>query len=225
MRRHFRLTLQDSHRTGDWSRYVWRLPTGELTLAMPRHIAGQARPRWLREHVAEADASRPGERARVQAIIDAAFVPEPVLRGARGQCHPDNPLIACPPPLPGEDLLHIAEAGLAEVVARHKAAHISEQRAAIRGLGAERLAEMIGTIYEGITERGFELARIAEQYGLSAATMTRFAGTRWAASRSDAIPDLWRNTASIVGSDPDFVEAAQRAGVWRRVEDVCNAHR
>jgi hypothetical protein len=167
------------------------------------------------------DPGRDGEQARVQGIVDAQI----------GQPHPfalaDErrtavaPAVSAPSPVPGEDLMDVSVDGIAETVATEKADLIHEQRPAIRALGPATLSSMIKEIFEALADGEYRLSALASKYGLSKATLSRFAGVRWDGNRRmmlAAMPDLWRNTAKVLGSDADFVEAAKRAGVWREVE-------
>ena len=83
---------------------------------------------------------------------------------------------------------------------------------------------MIMEIFDAVTDQEYHLSATASKFGLSKATLSRFAGIRWGGNGQtirSTVPDLWRNTAKVLGSDPDFVEATKRAGVWKRVEAVC----
>jgi hypothetical protein len=80
---------------------------------------------------------------------------------------------------------------------------------------------MTRQILDALAEDQYCLAAVAQQYGLSKATLSRFAGIRWdprGLPKVPRVPDLWRNIAKVVGSNPDFIEAAKRAGVWQSIE-------
>jgi hypothetical protein len=90
-------------------------------------------------------------------------------------------------------------------------------------LGPEKLQAMIRRIFDGLADEQYCLVQVAEQYGLSKATLSRFAGIRWGSGSdplASPVPDLWRNTAKVIGNDPDLVEAARHAGVWQQIELV-----
>jgi hypothetical protein len=219
VRKHYQLSFKEQQRRSNMTRYVWRLPTGHLNLRMPSHITGQARRVWLETNIPDVDPCRLDEEQRVQAIIDDSFASAGMVPLHEERDLPVEPSINAPVPVPGEDLFLVSEKGLAWTVAREKAANIAEQRPAIRELGPESLIELVHTIFSRLEEESLELREIAELFMLSPATLTRFAGTRWQTS-GENIPDLWRNTAQVIGSDPDFREAALRAGIWSRVKEV-----
>jgi hypothetical protein len=217
VRRHFFLSLREAQRTAFMTRYVWHLPAGNLTLLMPRSLVGRARRRWLEAHVPDADPTRSGEQMRVQAIIDARVGQSQI--GAFGQEH----LWMRPAPIPGTDVFSVSADGLADAVAKEKTASLQDQRPAIRALGPVKLQTMIHQIFDDLADQRYCLADVAKQYGLSKATLSRFAGTRWdhgGGHMINAMPDLWLNTARVIGSDPDFVDAAKRAGIWQQIKQL-----
>ena len=221
--RHFVLSLRECQRSFFMTRYAWRRAGGSLTVLMPRTISGRARRQWLETNVPDADPTRTNEAARVQAIIDvrigqARFF---VLCEDR-QLDLDAPLVN-PLPIPGEEVSSVSVEGLADTVAKEKAANIQAQRPAIRALGPAKLREMIRRIFDDLADDRYCLTEVAQQYGLSKATLSRFAGIRWGPRQrrmGTSIPDLYRNMAQVVGSDADFVEAAKRAGVWQGIEEI-----
>jgi len=227
--RHFYLSLQESRRQGPMTRYLWRMPTGELTVLMPRSIVGRARARWLEGNIVDPDPRRPGERQRVQTVIDELLgngsVPAWTLAEA------DNADrwwggAASADPAPG--LRAISVDGLAKSVADEKVETIYAQRPAIRALGADRLRALIQQIFADLSGGCCADGRIARAYGLTKATFSRFAGSRWGAATNQGtnnVPDLWRNTASVLASDPAFVEVAEGFGLWPRVREIAELPR
>lgn len=109
--------------------------------------------------------------------------------------------------------------GLADVVAREKAANLEAQRPAIRVLGATRLAALVHLVFEQLAADELNLAHVAERFGVNRATMTRFAGIRWQRGLA-GVPDLWANTAQVLGHSERFVAAAHAAGVWPGVQQA-----
>ncbi len=61
---------------------------------------------------------------------------------------------------------------------------------------------------------------LARGFGLSKATFSRFAGSRWQIHSDGPIPDLWANTAEVLAHHTPFIQAAKDAGVWPRVTKV-----
>lgn len=222
VRRHYGLALRECQRASHMTRFVWHLPNGALPVLMPRSISGRARRRWLEANIPDADPGKPDEQLRVQAIIDDTIGQPRFSPFVPGLPVDTDASFLAPVPIPGEDVFRVSVEGLADCVAREKATRIAEQRPAIQAMGPAKLQEMIRSIFDGLAESGYSLAAVAVQYGVSKPTLSRFAGIRWhsATSADSWVPDLWRNTAKVIGSDPEFVEAAQRAGVWRQIEEA-----
>ena len=102
--------------------------------------------------------------------------------------------------IPSEDLEgHLSDnteqfrVTLAGAIADEKSAGIRQQRRSIQKLGKKSLKKMILRIFEAIDDGNLQDHQIAKDFGLSKATYSRFAGSRWAQSDT-SIPDLWRNT-------------------------------
>jgi hypothetical protein len=108
---------------------------------------------------------------------------------------------------------------LAEAVAKEKVINIRRQRPAIRALDEKKLKQLILRIFKDLTSGKYEDRKVAGHFGLSKATFSRFAGSRWL-SRELTIPDLWRNTAEILSTQPIFKKVAISAGVWKQVKST-----
>jgi hypothetical protein len=214
--RHFRLSCLECARRNDRRvrRYRWAVDGRTLSLWMPRDMSGNECRAWLAANVADVDPDRPRERARVQALVDAQ------LRCAA---------VVSVDPIKLRHALAVAEhassaaqevsvRGLASAVAEEKVAGIEYQRDTIRALGKRRLKRLILTIFEELAVDGESDGTIARSFGLKKATYSRYAGSRWNQRPDGTIPDLWLNTAAVVAAVPEFVEAAQDAGVWAAVE-------
>jgi hypothetical protein len=109
-------------------------------------------------------------------------------------------------------------------IAQEKVHNIDQMRPAIRALGKESLHAIIMRIFDDIYGDKFEDNRIASEFGLSKATFSRFAGSRWFEKIDDEkiqIPDLWQNMAKLMATDPDFMELALSAGIMPRLKKVC----
>ena len=78
---------------------------------------------------------------------------------------------------------------------------------------------MVQYVFNKIVEDDYHDIEVAKIFGLSKATFSRFAGSRWNVSKQH-IPDLWLNTAQVLSIHPDFKEAALEAGVWKQVENT-----
>lgn len=219
--RHFRLSCLQAKRNTNAarSRYAWCVDGGAIYLWMPTSMPGRGRRAWLEANVDDPDPARPGERYRVQAIVDAKLgVPRHVpLEDEESQAaRHDYRAIQVKPTLDDEISVH----GLARVVADEKTENIQKQRWAIRALGKTALRRLILNIFEDLCEDGYEEKRLAKQFGLSEPTFSRFAGGRWRTGTTARPPDLWVNVAHTLSNHAAFVEAAKQAGVWPQVRNL-----
>jgi len=222
--RHFYLScLECSRRAAKLvRRYTWKVNGERLGLWLPVEMGGSHCRRWLQDNVPDADPARPGERDRVQAIIDRRLGRRRILSLDRLQERGAYGAAAAEPETWAEE---VSSVGLADAVAEEKAENIDEQRPSLRGLGEGRLKELIRTVFASLAEDRYHADRIAADFGLSKATFSRFAGCRWRRDGRDStgatgIRDLWRNTAHVLASHEDFVAVARDAGVWDRVRQV-----
>lgn len=214
---HFRLSCLEARRRRDRARtrYAWHVNGGVLYLWMPASVSGAKRRSWLERNVGPADPTCPGERARVQAIIDkqlgtAAHVPICDWDAASPNAkRPEESLIEA----------EVGVMGLARAVAAEKAERIDEQRPSVAALGRGGLKQLILRVFEDLADGQYEEKQLAEDFGLSRPTFSRFAGSRWRGT-GDRIPDLWANVARVLAGHRDFVEAARKAGVWPSVRRV-----
>ena len=83
---------------------------------------------------------------------------------------------------------------------------------------------MILQIFTLLSAGEFNASRVADQYGISKATLSRFAGNMWFEKTEGEdnfkIPDLWRNTAKILAGNPTFMETVITSGLVGELEDV-----
>ena len=133
--RHIRLSCLEARRNADptRSRYTWMVNGGSVPVFMPTALPGCRRRAWLEDNVDAPDPSRPGERNRIQAIINER------LGDIRHVPFDDNDGVSCrQPPRTGlvSSIEHeISVNGLAKVVADEKVDNILTLRPAIRSLG------------------------------------------------------------------------------------------
>jgi hypothetical protein len=221
--RHFRLSCLECCRVTDelTRRYRWKVNGHILTILLPAHIPSSQCSKWLAANVPDVDPSRPGERDRVQAVVDRLITRQKVV--SLESINP-NEMVADPSYLQREIEQEMTVKGLASVVADEKAHHIESQRAAIRQLGKDTLRSMICQIFESLSRGTYEPMIIADRFGLSRPTFTRFAGSRWLTGAENRaklpIPDLWLNTAQTLAGHPAFVRAAETAGVLKHVQEI-----
>ena len=217
IRRHFYLCLKESLRS--WnplvSRYDWKVDGHSFSLWLPRAIEGAKRREWLEKHVEGLDPMRPFERERIQDIIDD-------LLGVPRLLSLDSIEEADSSPSPSakvSDRFAFDEeiTALKEFVAKEKAESINMQRPAIRRLGRAQLQKLVPATIEN-TESGEKSdAEIAQEFGLSTPTYSRFGGSDWGRRKHRNggldIPDLWINLAHVLANNKTFREMAKRAGV------------
>jgi len=203
------------------SRYAWHVDGRVLYVWVPAWMPGHERRDWLEANVENADPGRPGERRRVQSIIDERLgVPRQVRLDETSRTAASHPVS-----LPREHSVEggVSVRGLAQVVAEEKAENLHLQRPAIRALGQPALRDLILRIFGDLGEGRYEEKRLARAFGLSRATLSRFAGSRWHPEPGSQPPDLWVNVAQTLASHQAFAEAAEEAGVWREVEAILEA--
>ena len=222
--RHFRLSCLQARRNTNTtrSRYAWCVKGGAIYLWMPASMPGRERRAWLEANVDDPDPSRPGEKARIQAIIDTNLgVPHQMpLEGEEFQTvRHEYGDAQIEPTCDGQVTVH----GLATVVADEKAHNIHKQRWAIQALGKAALKRLIVNVFEDLCGDEYEEKRLARKFGLSEPTFSRFAGGRWRASTTARPPDLWVNVAHTLSSHVAFVEAAKQAGVWPQVRNLAGS--
>jgi len=176
---------------------------------------GHERRAWLEANVEDPEPLRPDERRRVQDIIDERL-------GIPHQVGLDDVSLV-PARHPGRDPMHSIEEditvhGLAKVIADEKAENLGLQRPAIQALGRSRLRALIVRIFGDLGDGCYEEKRLAEEFGLSRAALSRFAGSRWRSRPRSRPPDLWVNVARTLAGHKPFAEAARAFGAWPRVE-------
>ncbi|MCG2721922.1 MAG: hypothetical protein L6290_07905 [Thermodesulfovibrionales bacterium] len=203
-------------------RYEWKVGGGTLSLWHPPHVKAAEFREWLKTRITDVDLKRPNENQRIQSLIDEHFGsiffvsidqdPGVVFPGS----YEIDPLEA--------KQKQMFPHSLAEAVAGEKVANIHELRPAIRAMGKEALKRLILDIFSDLAEQGdYELNQLAREYEISKSTLSRFAGTKWKEDKDSNVkyvPDLWQNTAEILGKDPVFMETAFALGFADRIKEV-----
>jgi hypothetical protein len=225
VKRHFELSLKECQRRcyKTRTRYAWEVSGGTVTVWMPREMPGRDKRAWLEEHVEDPDPNRPGEKDRIQAIVDEHLPAKQLLPISSHL----NPLCGAKEPEASDPSAGVERSGpvdLAVTVAEEKATKIEDQRRAIRHLGAETLKKLVIRIFDDLAHDDYNLTRVAEYFGLSKSTLSRFAGARWTVANQRSpgreMPDLWENTARVLASYPVFREVARESGVWPEAESA-----
>ena len=225
---HFFRSCQEAKRRAQKfkRRYVLKIGGKILYLWLPWDLTGQHCRQWLGANVPDIDPQRPGEQDRIQAIIDRRLTQRNIyylseLNRTAERLPPSSERML--PTLQDQ----ISVKGLAEAVAIEKAENITQQRRTIQRLGEERLTQLIRMIFTRLANGEYVEKEVASHFGLSFSTLSRFAGSHFRYRCEDAmlttIPDLWRNTAGVLSSHPDFVTAAQQSGVWKRIRNISAA--
>lgn len=218
VRRHFRLSLLEAKRQTFrfWSRYSWKIEGhgNRIHLWLPITLRGKDRAAWLAKNIDDPCPSRGNERKRIQEIIYQQFAKERFVEL-------DESVVR-----PGDDyeswLLKILDYSrslpLANLVAEEKARNIHLQRPAINRIGSRKLKELILRIFNDLDTGDSRDGQVAEDFGLSKAAFSRFAGRNWQKAR--ALPDLWVNTAYVLSRYPVFCDMAMEAGIMEQVQNT-----
>jgi hypothetical protein len=197
------------------SRYLWSCRGGQLTVWLPKHVTGEARARFLTRLVPDVNAARPGERERVQAMIDAVFprakaLPLDEIGAGMGE-----------PAAPMPDLGRLIQLdGLEETLAREKAMNLSGLRPSIRALGAPAVYQIVLCFLENRLTRKYTQKELARRFGCSPSAASHFAGDQWRLQSGGPPSDLYANLAELLASVEVFVEAVKAAGMWDRVQQT-----
>ena len=217
--RQFHYSHQEARREIDpfWSRYNWRVYDYSLTLWMPVALTGNQRREWLKTNIPDEIFDHPQVNKEIQRLIDKNLVREHFV--ALEALEFSTAAYASV-----ESCLDRRNWGLllAEHVAQEKAQDISNQRPAIKKLGPQKLEKLVRRIFEDLDADEYEQKKVADQFGLSTATLSRFAGSSWRemASEANFVPDLWRNTAQVISQIPVFRDVAQEAGMLGPIEAI-----
>jgi hypothetical protein len=221
---HFYLSYLEAKRQANpfISRYTWHVDgRGSITVWMPKYLTGKRRSAWLREHVDNPDPRRPGERRRIQDIIDKhlaipRFVPFDPWRDA-----------GCPSGFPAPDVQtdRRMRPSFAQYLAREKAVSADLQRPAIRKLGPEKIERLVNVVVPNLVTRERTDEEIALEFDLTKTAHSHFCGSKWhkdKATGNTTIPDLWRNAAELLGQVDVFREVAAEAGVFKAAATIAN---
>jgi len=215
VRHHFFKALLEAERNGNpfWSRYFWEINGRKICLWMPRNLYGHQRRRWLEKNIPEPDPFKPNEKERIQDIINRKIAYLAFIPLDQNKSYPEDKRFK-PEEIDAEPFCK----ALSQAVAEEKAANIEQQRRAIQKLGESRVKNLVLEIFEGLDDRTTLDRDLAKEFGLSKATFSRFAGSRWHKSETGAIPDLWRNTSHVLAMNPDFKATVIAAGAWKQVQ-------
>jgi hypothetical protein len=205
--RHYSLSLQEARRRNNksFSRYCWKVKGKKINIKMPIALAGRKRSEWLNKHIDELNPHKPEARKRIQSIIYQYFGKELFVSYVDGLKNEQEEK-------PVHDTDDSPALDLGKTVALEKIKLIKQQRPAIRKLGPLRLKLLIERIFSDLEDCCFKDGTVADDFGISKSTFSRFAGSDWLKSKS-GVPDLWRNTAEVVMAYPVFRNAVNTDGI------------
>jgi hypothetical protein len=197
-----------------WSRYLWIIKGGSINVWLPVFLKGRKRGEWLKKNIVDPDPNREGEKQRVQEIIYAKLVDETINKVVERTTNLQNSVATLWSKKDEEFGI-----SLGQVVADEKAENIDQLRRSIRNLGKKKLKRMIKRIFKDLSREEYEDGKVAKDFGISKATFSRFAGSRWTKAESP-IPDLWLNTAKVLSQDKIFKEVAMQTGYLKMAETI-----
>jgi hypothetical protein len=206
-------------------RYAWNVKGSVIYLWYPSHMTARKFREWLEKNVKGFDSKNPKEKERIQTLINRDL--EWGYHISMDKCENFNALGVAiaddhSPIELNESIMFVNK--LADDVVREKVRNIRRLRPGIKKLGAKTIETLILRIFSDLSQGDYKAARIAELYGISKATLSRFAGNNWFGKKRDnddfQIPDLWRNTAGILAGNPDYMEIVLASGVAGKLEKI-----
>jgi hypothetical protein len=199
-------------------RYRWMTNGGEIELSYPSYLKTREFKCWLEERIG--DNADPGERRRIQAIVDGEFPPVRHIPegnpGELNQLSMDNQADS----LETRDGMDFVRS-LAEAVADETVANMNTVRSSIRNLGEATVRSLILRVFSRLASGEFKDGEVAREFGISKATFSRFAGRNWFNKQHVlAIPDLWRTTARVLSENEAFMERVVNSGLTRELDKI-----
>jgi hypothetical protein len=204
------------------TRYRWQVGGSNVYLRYPSYLTADEFRKWLEQQSGSFDPNNPHEKNLLQELADrefgkGEFVSFDDLEGQRVMGEVNETVEDSP------EGYQFAE-NLGNAVAARKVKNIRRLRPGIRRIGKEKIEEMILQIFRDLSNDEYELSKVATRYGVSNATMSRFAGSKWferiAGEETLAIPDLWRNTAKILAENTTFMEMVAVSGFAGKLKEV-----
>jgi len=209
------LSLKECKRRDSSSiRYVWTVKGKKLYLFYPPHLTAKQFRTWLEENISDVNTDFTDEQNRIQDLIDQYFY------------HIDNVFT--------ENLEQIEHQGYLDQnrlerregnqfserlrvhVAREKSENLEKLRPSLKNLGKKRIYDLVHRIFTDLEEGEYNLSEVASNFGISKATLSRFAGSDWNENkdrnRQADIPELWANTAHVLAGNPVFMETVKNSG-------------
>ena len=206
-------------------RYAWNVMGRVFYLWYPSHMTARKFREWLEENVMDFDSKNPKERERIQALINKNFQWGYHISLEVGDNYNalDDTMADRQSSTESKESLMVVDK-LANDVAKKKVRNIHHLRPSIKKIGAKNIKTMILRIFSDLSQGDFKAVRIAELYGISKATLSRFAGNNWFEKKGDKkflrIPDLWQNTAGILAGNPEYMEIVLTSGIGGKLEEI-----
>ena len=204
-------------------RYAWKVGGVKIYLWYPSYMTAKEFKAWLEENVKDFDLKALSDIKRIQSLIN-----ENLSRGY----HVSEDESGVVSTLRAKDEASSIDTqegymfgrNLADTVAQEKAGSLHKLRPAIRELGEESVRRLILQIFSEIELDDYDLTRTARQYGISKATLSRFAGSSWFEKmdgvQTVTVPDLWRNTAGVLAQNPVFLDTVLASGFEGKLKEV-----
>jgi hypothetical protein len=220
----FRRSKLDCSRITPFSkRYEWVFGGRRIYLWYPSFVTPKEFKAWLIENFENLDPEVPNAKGHIQSRIDESFgrgyhIPfeDSGLAETSNMSAKASPITTLEEQMFGRNL--------AEAVAHEKAENSMNLRPAIRELGKQSIRQLVLQIFTEIEWGDYDITRTAKQYGISKATLSRFAGSTWhgkmGTDESVTIPDLWKNTAQVLAGNPNFMETVLHSRIAGRFEEV-----
>jgi hypothetical protein len=199
--------------------YEWKLPNGKvMILKRPIRIPIQILLPWLEETFKDPDPDRLGEKERIQEKIDERFGRWKAKDYESIKEYYTESGMSIDP-LEQEEEEYLSE-NLSKKVADEKSNSLEKQRRAIRNLGKKKVRELVLKILNAITIKEITYTEIAEEFKISKATLSRFAGQNWQKRGKSKPPDLWKNVAHIIDRNPHLLEEARSMGILDIIKNI-----
>jgi hypothetical protein len=201
-------------------RYIHKINNKTISLWYPAGLRAEDFRKWVKQNLSKPVKDVSGEQNRLQGELDKLFYQGSLPLDEYMDSKSDTVLQS----IEYTSETGLSAANLAKAVASDKLYRINALRPAIKKLGKKSLAQLIFRIFDDIDRDSFKDNEIANDFGLSKATFSRFAGSNWK-NKSDpneivSVPDLWKNTAKVIASDPDFCETAHHAGILKYIRNI-----
>jgi hypothetical protein len=211
--------LECSRITPFSKRYEWVFEGKKIYLWYPSYMIPKEFRAWLKENVKDLNPKAPDAKNRIQSLIDENL--------GRGYHIPfEDTGIANTSVAPSITIQEEQMFGrrLAVTVAREKAKNPKKLRPSIRKLGKQSVEQFILQIFTEIECDDYDITRMAKQYGISTAALSRFAGSTWyekmGTDEPVRVPDLWKNTARVLAGNPIFMQTVLESRIAGRFEEV-----